>query len=71
MCMENNARSVHVSSRRTECLHSLLKWRGATLSEGQLEKIQLDAQDEVKVLWREGGRGSCEICVGNKKLPNM
>ncbi|XP_005093184.1 ankyrin repeat and IBR domain-containing protein 1 [Aplysia californica] len=46
VCMESNWQSVHVCNRRMECLNSLLKWRGATLSEGQVEKIDLGAQDE-------------------------
>ncbi|KAI8776004.1 ankyrin repeat and IBR domain-containing protein 1 [Biomphalaria glabrata] len=46
VCMESNNQSVHICNRRAECLNYLLKWRGATLSEGQIEKIDLQAQDE-------------------------
>ncbi|XP_059164030.1 ankyrin repeat and IBR domain-containing protein 1-like [Physella acuta] len=46
VCMEANAQSPHVCKRRAECLTHLLKWRGATLAEGQVEKINLAAQDE-------------------------
>lgn len=48
VCMETNAQSVHVDKRRADCLSYLLKWRGATLAEGQLEKVDLAAQDEVR-----------------------
>ncbi|BFZ21952.1 hypothetical protein BsWGS_24991 [Bradybaena similaris] len=46
VCMETNAQSVHVDKRRADCLSYLLKWRGATLAEGQIEKVDLAAQDE-------------------------
>lgn len=48
VCMETNAQSVHVDKRRADCLSYLLKWRGATLAEGQIEKVDLAAQDEVR-----------------------
>ncbi|CAG5115366.1 unnamed protein product [Candidula unifasciata] len=46
VCMETNAQSIHVDKRRADCLGYLLKWRGATLAEGQIEKVDLAAQDE-------------------------
>lgn len=49
VCMESNAQSLPVCKRRADCLTHLLKWRGATLAEGQVEKINLAAQDEVKI----------------------
>lgn len=46
VCMEDNVQSIHVCKRRAECLNELLRWRGATLAEGQIEKIDLGAKDE-------------------------
>lgn len=46
VCMENNSQSLFVCNRRAMCLNYLLKWRGAKLEEGQVEKVDLAAQDE-------------------------
>ncbi|RUS73894.1 hypothetical protein EGW08_018345 [Elysia chlorotica] len=46
VCMESNSQSLFVCNRRAMCLNYLLKWRGAKLEEGQVEKIDLAAQDE-------------------------
>ncbi|OWF51295.1 ankyrin repeat and IBR domain-containing protein 1-like [Mizuhopecten yessoensis] len=35
-----------VLRRRADCLQMLLNWRGATLKDGEVEKIDLSAQDE-------------------------
>ena len=34
--------------RRIECLLLILQWRGATLKDGEIEKVDLGAQDEVQ-----------------------
>ncbi|XP_041374912.1 ankyrin repeat and IBR domain-containing protein 1-like isoform X2 [Gigantopelta aegis] len=46
VCMEKNARFYNVRQRRADCLLMVLKWRGATLQEGEIEKINLNCQDE-------------------------
>nr|KAG5714730.1 hypothetical protein BaRGS_000218 [Batillaria attramentaria] len=46
VCMEKNAQYYNVQKRRVECLNMVLSWRGATLQEGQVEKVDLGAVDE-------------------------
>ncbi|XP_064646454.1 ankyrin repeat and IBR domain-containing protein 1-like isoform X2 [Lineus longissimus] len=46
VCMVANTRSFTVQQRRLECLTLILQWRGATLKEGDVEKIDIGAQDE-------------------------
>ena len=46
VCMEKN-QQFYVRQRRADSLLLILKWRGATLQEGETEKVDLAAQDEV------------------------
>lgn len=48
VCMERNSQYYNVQKRRVECLNMVLNWRGATLQEGQVERIELGALDEKK-----------------------
>ncbi|XP_033731278.1 ankyrin repeat and IBR domain-containing protein 1-like, partial [Pecten maximus] len=41
-----HAQCYPVLRKRAECLQMLLNWRGATLKDGEVEKIDLAAQDE-------------------------
>jgi hypothetical protein len=47
--MVANSRSFTVQQRRLECLTLILQWRGATLKDGDVEKIDIGAQDEVGI----------------------
>ena len=47
VCVEKNSQFYNVQKRRVECLNMILNWRGATLHEGQVEKIDVGAADEV------------------------
>lgn len=47
VCVEKNFQFYNVQKRRVECMNMVLNWRGATLQEGQLEKVDVGAQDEV------------------------
>ena len=49
VCVEKNSQFYNVQKRRVECLNMILNWRGATLHEGQVEKIDVGAADEVCV----------------------
>jgi hypothetical protein len=53
VCMEKAEHSqvYPVMRRRAECLAMLLKWRGATLADNEIEKINMGAQDEVRYLY--------------------
>ncbi|XP_046380179.1 ankyrin repeat and IBR domain-containing protein 1-like isoform X2 [Haliotis rufescens] len=47
VCMEKSTQ-FYVRQRRADSLLLILKWRGATLQEGEMEKADLAAQDEKK-----------------------
>ena len=48
VCMVLNARlNYAIQQRRLECLSLILQWRGATLENGEVERIDLSTQDEV------------------------
>ena len=44
--MAVNGRNFVVQQRRAECLMLVLQWRGATLADGEIERVELGAQDE-------------------------
>ena len=44
-----HAQFYPVMRRRAECLAMLLKWRGAILEDNETERINMGAQDEVKL----------------------
>ncbi|XP_029650318.1 ankyrin repeat and IBR domain-containing protein 1 isoform X2 [Octopus sinensis] len=46
VCQERNSQYYTVRQRRCDCLNLILQWRGATLKDGQTEKVDLAAQDE-------------------------
>ena len=48
VCMALNGRNIAIQQRRLECLSLILQWRGATLKDGEVEKADLGAQDEVR-----------------------
>ena len=48
VCQSAQARNFVVQQRRAECLTMILQWRGATLKDGEIEKIDLATRDEVK-----------------------
>jgi ankyrin repeat/IBR domain-containing protein 1 len=45
--MEKNPQFYPVQRRRLECLNMMLQWRGAELKDGEIEKVDLAAVDEV------------------------
>ncbi len=45
--MALNCYSIALQQRRLECLTLILQWRGAKLRDGEVEKVDLAAQDEV------------------------
>lgn len=49
MSMEKPSQAQYypIQRKRADCLQMLLNWRGATLKDGEVEKIDLAAQDEV------------------------
>ena len=47
VCMEKNPQYYPVQKRRMDCLHMILQWRGAELKDGEVEKMDLGALDEV------------------------
>lgn len=47
VCQEKNSQYYTVRQRRCDCLNLILQWRGAVLKDGQIEKVDLAAQDEV------------------------
>ena len=48
VCMVPSARlNYAIQQRRLECLSLVLQWRGATLENGEVERVDLSAQDEV------------------------
>ena len=36
-----------LEQRRTECMTLILQWRGATLQDGEIERVDISTQDEV------------------------
>lgn len=46
VCQEKNSQYYTVRQRRCDCLNLILQWRGAVLKDGQIEKVDLAAQDE-------------------------
>lgn len=47
VCMEKNPQYYPVQRRRLECLNMMLQWRGAELKDGEIERVDLAAVDEV------------------------
>jgi hypothetical protein len=47
VCIFPQTNNFVVQQRRSECLALILQWRGATLQDGEVEKVDLGAQDEV------------------------
>ena len=47
VCMEKNPQYYPVQRRRMECLSMILQWRGAELKDGEIERADLAAVDEV------------------------
>lgn len=50
LCMCNQSNNHTAQQRRADCLMLILQWRGATLEDGKVEKVELGAQDEVSCL---------------------
>ncbi|KAK6165782.1 hypothetical protein SNE40_022633 [Patella caerulea] len=46
VCMEKNSQFYNVQRRRLDCLAMVLKWKGATLQDEEVEKIDINAVDE-------------------------
>ncbi|ESO82483.1 hypothetical protein LOTGIDRAFT_134513 [Lottia gigantea] len=46
VCMEKNSQFYNVQRRRLDCLAMVLKWKGATLQDEEVEKIDVAALDE-------------------------
>ncbi|KAL5005870.1 hypothetical protein ScPMuIL_017028 [Solemya velum] len=46
VCIEKNSQYYPVQRRRLNCLELVLKWRGATLRDREVEKVDISAQDE-------------------------
>lgn len=51
-----NGRNFAVGQRRFDCLTMILNWKGPKLADGNHEKIQIDAKDEVR---------SCKLLTQN------
>ena len=48
VCITGNGRNVMVQQRRTDCLLLMLQWTGdARMENGEVEKVDLGATDEV------------------------
>lgn len=54
--VSTNRISYAIQQRRLECLSLVLQWRGATLENGEVERVDLSATDEVSFcyLYHEG-----------------
>ncbi|XP_064598005.1 ankyrin repeat and IBR domain-containing protein 1-like [Liolophura sinensis] len=68
VCMEKNSEFYSVKKRRAECLTLILQWRGTTLQDGEVEKVDLGAQDEknntaLHYAAASGLRGCAELLV--------
>ena len=50
-CMERNSQFYNVQKRRVECLQMIINWRGGTLQDGQVEKVNIAAVDEVGTVY--------------------
>ncbi|ELU11727.1 hypothetical protein CAPTEDRAFT_112704 [Capitella teleta] len=46
ICIFPQCNNFVLQQRRSECLALILQWRGATLQDGEVEKVDLGAQDE-------------------------
>lgn len=44
-----HAQVYPVMKKRADCIDMLLKWRGAKLEDNETERVNIGAQDEVRI----------------------